>query len=555
MALAIDKSGSMGGVGPAEKLGMAKEAAIQTTELMADRDRLGVISFDGAASWAVPMTTLIHRQRIADTISKMQSGGGTDVYPALKEAYGALHRESTAQKHIILLSDGVTWGGDFQTLIRMGARRDITLSAVAIGEDADRHSMEQWAQWGSGRYYLVTKPEHVPRIFTREAMLATRSFLVEEPFQPTLGAPSPVSRGLEDLALPMLNGYVATEPKPRAVVSVWARQDENTPLLATWRHGLGRTAAWTSDCKNRWARPWLGTEAYTRTFTQLVRWLSAAEGSADVQAYAELDRGVMSVTVDAYDHDGDFRNFLEGEARFIGPDLTVRSRPLQQIAPGRYRAQVDATEDGSHLVGVFLKDAQGNDVAQTTAEAAQPYSPEYRPASGGGALLAELSRVGHGKGLAGEDPGTVFTPPQTPRLVPHPLWPALLLLAALVLLVDVAIRRVDWSFLVRSTATVPELEVYTPAGGGRSKSRSKSKSKSKSKSRSKSSTSTSTEAGTSASTDVGTSAGGGSGNPVGDRPVEPEQTVPEESEPTNAYVGGLLAARRRAREKTGGKKS
>ncbi len=557
MALAIDKSGSMGGVGPAEKLGMAKEAAIQTTQLMADRDRVGVISFDGAAAWAVPMTTLIHRKRIAETISKMQAGGGTDVYPALKESYAALHREATAQKHIILLSDGVTWGGDFETLIRMGARRDITLSTVAIGDDADRHSMEQWARWGGGRYYLVTKPEHVPRIFTREAMLATRSFLVEEPFQPVLGAPSPVTRGLEDLALPTLRGYVATEPKPRSVVSAWARRDENTPLLATWRHGLGRTAAWTSDCKNRWAGPWIGSEAYTRVFTQLARWLSASEGSADVQAYAELDRGVLSVTVDAYDHEGDFRNFLEGEARFIGPDLSVRSRPLQQIAPGRYRAQVDAQEDGSHLVGIFLRDADGNEVAQTTAEAAQPYSPEYRPASGGGALLAELSRVGRGRDLAGAEPGQVFTPPLVPRLVPHPLWPLLVLLAALLLLADVAIRRVDWSFLWRRAATVPELEVYRPAGP-RPKAarrwRPRRKERKRREKRARPAGAPADEDGVTVEPAIVPTAATTAGNPLGDRPVEPEQTAPEPEGPANAYVGGLLAARRRARDKTGGDK-
>ena len=87
-------------------------------------------------------------------------------------------------------------------------------------------------------------------------------------------------------------------------------------------HGLGRSAAWTSDCKARWARRWLGTETYTRTFTQLVRWLAAAEGSSDINAYADLDRGILSVTVDAYDLSGGFRNFLQGEARFSSRTVT-----------------------------------------------------------------------------------------------------------------------------------------------------------------------------------------------------------------------------------------
>ncbi len=517
MVLAIDKSGSMGGIGKAEKLGMAKEAAIQTTDLMSDKDRLGVISFDGAAAWAVPMTNMTQRKRVASEIAKMRSGGGTDIYPALKESYGALHREGTAQKHIILLTDGVTMGGDFQSLIQMGARRNITLTAIAIGDDADRTSMQEWSRWGGGRYYLVTSPSHIPRIFTREAMLASRSFLIEEPFTPTLGAPSPVSRGLETMRMPPLHGYVATEVKPRAEVALWAKKDENTPLLATWRHGLGRTAAWTSDVKARWARDWVGTEPYSRVFTQLVRWLAAAEGGADVNALAELERGVLSVTVDAFDAEGGFRNFLEGEARFIAPDLSVRSVPLAQVAPGRYQARVDAAEDGSHLVAVFLKDAAGNVVGQATAEAAQPYSPEYRPASGGAALLAEVSRVGRGRSLGVAEARDVFAPPQIPRLVPHPLWPPLVVLAALLLLMDVAIRRLEF----RKTGPAPVTAMPLPkASPSRKRPRAK----------------------------IAIAPGV---EPVAIQEVEPIEPAPEpeEESASAAYVGGLLAARARARDR------
>lgn len=519
MVIAMDKSGSMGGVGRAEKLGMAKEAAIQTTELMSDRDRLGVISFDGAASWAVPMTPLTHRAKIRSAIASMRPGGGTDIYPALKESYGALHRESSAQKHIVLLSDGVTVGGDFRSLISMGARRNITLTAIAIGDDADRRSMQEWGQWGGGRYYLVTEPSAIPRIFTREAMLATRSFLIEEPFVPQLGVPAPVTRGLEGLRMASLGGYVATEPKPRSEVSLWAKKDENTPLLATWRHGLGRTAAWTSDVKARWARSWLGTEAYTRVFTQLTRWLAAAEGSADVHAWAELERGRLSVTVDAFDAEGGFRNFLEGEARFVAPDLTVTTVPLQQVGPGRYKAHTDAAQDGSHLAAVFLKDADGNAVGQATAEAAQPYSPEYRPSSGGEALLAEVSRVGRGQTLEAQDATRVFAPPQVPRLVPHALWPPLVILAALLLLIDVAIRRLEW----KRALPGPTVDVRLPALPSRPAPRRRA---------------------------VKVASNVPTVEPVAIEPVEPPQDASEPEEPaSNAYVGGLLAARNRARDR------
>ncbi len=526
MVFAIDKSGSMGGTGKAEKLGMAKEAAIQSSQLLSDRDRLGVISFDSAASWAVPMTKLTKRARVVEQISKMRAGGGTDAYVALKEGYRALAKENSAQRHMVLLSDGITFGADFETMIKMGAKRDTTLSTVAFGGDSDIASMEVWAEWGGGRSYLVSAPEHIPRIFTREAMLATRSFLVEETFVATLGAPDPVTKGLEAVAVPPLHGFVATEPKPRARVSLWAQESEGTPLLATWRVGLGRSAAWTSDVKARWARDWVGTEAYTQTFTQLLRWLTATGDASDVQASADLDRGVLTVTVDAFDAEGGFRNFLEGEARVIAPDLTVRSVPLQQAAPGRYVARDRVEADGSHLVGIVLEDSEGNEVGRAVTEAAQPYSPEYKAQGGGEALLAEVARVGRGRSLTSGDARSVFTPPDAPRLVPHALWPALVVLAALLFLLDAAIRRLEWPLWGRPVpagarpAAPPRPAAPRPARRARALP----------------------PAPPPAPVDL---------PPVFEEQAEPEpvQEPPPETA-TERYVGGLLAARRRARART-----
>lgn len=525
MVFAIDKSGSMGGTGKAGKLGMAKEAAIQSSQLLSDRDRVGVISFDSAASWAVPMTTLTNRAQVASQIAKMRSGGGTDAYVAIKEAYRAMSRENSAQRHIVLLSDGVTVGADFESMIKIGAKRDVTLSTVSFGGDSDIASMEMWAKWGQGRSYLVNAPEHIPRIFTREAMLATRSFLVEEAFTPTLGAPGPVTKGLESVALPPLYGFVATEAKPRARVAMWAKESEGTPLLATSRIGLGRSLAWTSDVKPRWARDWVGTEAYTRVFTQAVRWLTASADSSDVQASANLDRGVLTVTVDAFDAEGGFRNFLEGEARFIAPDLSVHSVPLQQSGPGRYVARNTVEADGSHLVGVVLKDGDGNEVGRSVAEAAQPYSPEYKSQGGGGALLAEVTRVGHGRSLTPADAEMVFAPPNTPRLVPHALWPPLVILAALLWVLDAAIRRLEWPLWGRS----PLAAGVAPAPSRSLPPRAQPPRRAPVKVAPRES--------------------------VELPPAFEEQPEPEVvAEPTPAsasekYVGGLLAARRRARQR------
>ncbi|MEQ1505719.1 MAG: VWA domain-containing protein, partial [Myxococcota bacterium] len=403
MVLALDKSCSMGG-GAGSKLGMAKEAAIRTAELLSDRDSIGVVTFDGASSWVTPLAPLEgRRQGVIDDVAAIRSGGGTDIYPALDAAIHGLQASDTALKHIVLLSDGMTSPGDFQGLLS-GAGA-VTLTSVAIGSDADQTTMKQLSGWGHGQFYYVTDQHAIPAIFTREALLATRSFLIEEPFVPALGMPSDLTRGLQGVPMPTLGGYVATEAKDRAVVAMTTRHgDAVDPVLAHWRYGLGRSVAFTSDAKARWASSWVGTDSYVRLWTQVARWVAGGTASNGIGAVAEIADGELVITVDALDPAGGFRNFLDGKARVVAPDLTVHELPLHQVGPGRYEARMDVDRDGSWLAGVEL--AAGDAVVgQVVAEAVQPYSPEFRRRGAGASLLAELGRIGGGGTLT--DPAAV----------------------------------------------------------------------------------------------------------------------------------------------------
>ena len=47
-----------------------------------------------------------NRLRIAAEISRLTSGGGTNIFPGLKEAYEILQGINVKGSHVILLSDG-----------------------------------------------------------------------------------------------------------------------------------------------------------------------------------------------------------------------------------------------------------------------------------------------------------------------------------------------------------------------------------------------------------------------------------------------------------------
>lgn len=442
MVLALDKSCSMGGGQAGTKLGLAKEAALQSADLLSERDSLGIISFDGASTWISQLAPLTDRQRVYDDVAALRPGGGTVVYSAIEESMRALRASDAALKHVIVLSDGIISGQDPEPLIRQGQRDGVTLTAIGIGTDADRATVRDYASWGGGQHYIVTDKHSIPAIFTRETLLATRSFLVEEPFTPVAGAPSELTRGLGPL--PVLDGYVATEAKERSTVALWVPDDDgDLPLLVHGRYGLGRSVAFTSDAKPRWATRMLGTPEFTTLWSQVARFVAADGASDNLDVTARIEAGELVVSVDAMDGAGGFRNFLEGQARVVAPDLQVHPMPLKQVGPGRYEARRLVDQDGSWLVGVELS-ADGVAVGQSVAEAVQPYSPEYRSERGGGALIAEIARAGGGGVLV--DPATVFARPEVSRRVPRPVWPWLMAVAAVLLLLDVASRRLQlWS--------------------------------------------------------------------------------------------------------------
>ena len=112
------------------------------------------------------------------------------------------------------------------------------------------------------------------------------------------------------------------------------------PLLAETRYGLGKTVAFLSDAKNRWAADWLAWPGYGKFWAQVVR--DAARGAATQEFAWQVTRhggeGLLKLT--ALTADGTFRNDLWPKARVRRPDGESTVVVLRQSAPGTYSARI-----------------------------------------------------------------------------------------------------------------------------------------------------------------------------------------------------------------------
>ncbi|HEX2933253.1 MAG TPA: VWA domain-containing protein, partial [Candidatus Binatia bacterium] len=400
----IDKSGSMGAGGEGStKLDLAKAAAIAAADIMNPTDQVGILAFDANWDWALPFRQVGKGEWISEKLASLQSDGGTDIYKAMVEAHRAIAAKQAAIKHVIVLSDGLTDKADFHTLVTKMARDGITVSTVSVGNDADVQLMSDIAKDGKGRGYVALDPQTIPQIFTTETLLISRDLLIEKPVTPSIVAPSGPMKGIAPNALPALRGYVLTYPKPRAELLMRVDKD---PLLVSWRFGLGRVMAFTSDLSGRWGKDWVSWQGFPQWASQLARDTMRKMLDSRMHTDFQADGEAVKVVTDLVSRDGKFLNHLKLKANVTAPNQSSQERSLQQTAPGRYEGKFVPAQRGIHFVTLY---AEGNGGAATlpvaTVPYIAPYPKEYRQLRPNVSLLSRLAEETGGEML---DPEKFF---------------------------------------------------------------------------------------------------------------------------------------------------
>ena len=439
MILVIDKSGSMGGV----KMEMAKDAAKAAVELLGPKDKVGVIAFDGDVFWIAEVQSAANKGQIIDKISGIEAGGGTTMGPPMEAAYEALQNTPAKLKHIIVLTDGVSEPADFEGIAQNMAQAKQTCTTVAVGDDCDFKLLQEIARLGNGRYYHAEDPSNVPQIFAKETVTASKSAINEQPFNPIVTRPSQVIADIKFDDAPFLLGYVTTRPKPTSELILTTEKGD--PLLAWWRYGLGMTVAFTSDAKSRWSAEWLSWPGYSKFWAQVVR--HAMRKSDAKGAFVQVDRkdGIARVTLDSIRTDGKFLNEAVAELTVIEPRGGERKVAMTQTAPGRYVGEFPADQAGSYHMSM-TQQVKGQQPMQQSRGLVVNYDDELRIRPTDENWLESVARASGGSFRP--EPEAVFAPDERSASRPVPLWPYLLMVAAVIFLADVALRRIDFDLLL-----------------------------------------------------------------------------------------------------------
>jgi len=428
LVVIIDTSGSMGG----ERVQLAKEVARLSIQRLLPHDKVGIVEFYGAKRWAAPIQPASNHIELERALNRLDAGGGTVILPAIEEAFYGLQNIETRYKHVLVLTDGGVERGAFEPLLRRMADKGMTVSTVLVGGNLHSEFLVDIANWGKGRFYSVPNRFNIPEILLKQPTSAQLPSYRTGSYSVEAQGGSVWWGGERPDAVPPVMGYVETEARPGADV-VLRIGETGQPLAASWMWGAGRVGAFATEPVGAGTESWSAWPGYGRFLGRFMARCAAPDPGPFDFGFRRQGHEVVALATARHAGARDARPAVraDGRARF----------DFAELAPGVFeaRAVVAPTEALRVEAGVAGPDGAPTGFLARHAipsghapEGAVDPRAELRTdavlaATGGGRLGATALRA-----------DSLTATRHLTRLAP---W--LALLALLVHLLDVLLRRLD----------------------------------------------------------------------------------------------------------------
>jgi hypothetical protein len=310
---------------------LAKEVARLAIHRLLPHDKAGIVEFYGAKHWAAPIQPASNVIELERALNRMSAGGGTVILPAIEEAFYAMQNVQTRYKHVLVLTDGGVETGDFESLLRNMSDKGITTSTVLIGSQAHSEFLVNMANWGKGRFYNVPNRFNLPEVILKQP--ASAKLPSYRPGSHALNGHGSTAwwAGTDPKTIPNLNGYVETRARPGAEVLLETQQGHH-PIFASWRYGLGRVSALTTEPVGPGTRGWQEWDGLGAFLAQMFD-RTANDGRNEFQ-FSCVRRG-FEITLTAIRRQPSAAVPI---AKILDSELPIQPQ-FSELAPGYFEAQ------------------------------------------------------------------------------------------------------------------------------------------------------------------------------------------------------------------------
>ena len=171
LVIAIDTSGSMAG----DKISAARESLTQFINLLDDRDRLQIVTFNSSVNVLTQLSSVGEKR--ADMLRRVGGiieGGNTQLYDAVDQSFTSL--QSSGDPHhiraVVVLTDGQDTASTLtldDLMAKIGPTTEeggnaIKLFTIGFGSDADKNVLTQMANITGGKQY-DSDPKTIGQIY------------------------------------------------------------------------------------------------------------------------------------------------------------------------------------------------------------------------------------------------------------------------------------------------------------------------------------------------------------------------------------------------------
>ena len=342
VVLILDKSSSMEG----QKMDLARRSALGVVQNLRSIDQVGVLVFDNSFEWAMTLQKNENLDLTKKLISGIVADGGTQIAPALAEAFEKIQLPEAAYKHILLLTDGISEEGDSISLAKEAAKLKITISTIGLGQDVNRAYLERVARTAEGQPHFLLEVSGLTQLVLKDVMKHTGSSVMEKDVQPRVVQQTEVLNEVRIDEAGLLRGWVKFIAKSDAetILEIDDQYGENDPLLVRWQYGLGRATVFTSDAKEVWATNWIDWDGFDIFWTNLLR--DVLPRIHPVETSVALDSAEGEIVV-RYSWAYSGRRETVGrlpELYVFGPDNFQHVAQIRSVSSRLYEARVPVDE-------------------------------------------------------------------------------------------------------------------------------------------------------------------------------------------------------------------
>jgi Ca-activated chloride channel family protein len=165
LCLVLDRSTSMQGM----RLQQVKEGTRQIIDRLNDDDALSLVVFGDRAEVILPSQRHIDKAMAKSVASTIQPSGGTEMLQGLMSGLNELdkHRTEDSVNHLILLTDGQTYGDEAGCIEKAdwAGHNQVSLTTMGIGSDWNENLLDKMASLSGGSSVYIDSPRKVVEVF------------------------------------------------------------------------------------------------------------------------------------------------------------------------------------------------------------------------------------------------------------------------------------------------------------------------------------------------------------------------------------------------------